>query len=301
MARGQASPAESEGASDSKAEVSWSRRGDILKPLALKPVSVGAPKSFSVFAAVDPENDMCNHISLGQVQDQISLLLDILQEPSDCESCSELSSQPSDTCTQESLQGSWLDSQGNSVYVYQNDASSLNLTATMSKAGRLDRHMGVWKAPGEGIWHCGDATLDTGSSSRDSVTWKFWRGNKSVWTREQESCQIPNSCTYSETQVRPNPYTSAAKKRPPDMIGSTSWSDSCGQSPAAFQWGTNVASCVPWNYAVQPGMIMQPIVVPMVMMLAPQRQPYASKNPLRGKHDVLAKQIMRCARSEVSC
>jgi hypothetical protein len=131
-------------------------------------------------------------------EDQMSLVLHALREdtPSACES-----SEPSvsDDELLERLLGYWQDSKGNAVRVHRVDGS--NLTATLSKAGRPDIHLGLWKAAADGVWHCGDATLDRSRSSAERVTWVFWRGSVSVWTRN--ACTMQQESHLQTTSIWP--------------------------------------------------------------------------------------------------
>jgi len=86
-----------------------------------------------------------------------------------------------DDC-KELLLGHWTDSNGSAVLVCRSGASS-ELTASLARPGKTDLHLGLWQDTSDGKWHCGDGCLDESACTSDTVTWKFWNGRVSVWTR----------------------------------------------------------------------------------------------------------------------
>lgn len=186
--------------------------------------------------------------------DQISVLLDALQEDHKDESSTasgpsmepDVASEPSSSndpssqkfAVEEGLLGSWSDSYGNLVSVYQTGPSAANLTATFSKAGKQDIHFGLWQEPEEGIWHCGDATLDLSSCSAESVSWKFWNGRVSVWTR-QASCYMNGSfCGQWGCGAMPGAVM------PPANLGVANMSGPIMYMPVVFEWKPRLAFVV---------------------------------------------------------
>merc|ERR1719188_308649 len=50
--------------------------------------------------------------------------------------------------------GCWLDSEGNTVIVQRDRASSQELTATVMQLGRANIQLRLWQTIDNGVWHC---------------------------------------------------------------------------------------------------------------------------------------------------
>lgn len=78
--------------------------------------------------------------------------------------------------------GSWVDSMGNSVIVYQADAYAGSLVAALSRPPRKDAQLPMTQMM-DGGWMCGNAMLNTQVSSAERIQWVRSDGVISVWMR----------------------------------------------------------------------------------------------------------------------
>mmetsp|Transcript_117197 Transcript_117197/g.233538 ORF Transcript_117197/g.233538 Transcript_117197/m.233538 type:complete len:243 (+) Transcript_117197:54-782(+) len=86
--------------------------------------------------------------------------------------------------TAETLLGTWADSLGNSVTVFNVDAYSVRMCATLSQPPRRDITLKLQPVLGGG-WVCGNAMLDPAWSTANQLHWLTTDGRISVWVRPQ--------------------------------------------------------------------------------------------------------------------
>mmetsp|Transcript_40753 Transcript_40753/g.103635 ORF Transcript_40753/g.103635 Transcript_40753/m.103635 type:complete len:185 (+) Transcript_40753:119-673(+) len=78
--------------------------------------------------------------------------------------------------------GCWVDSEGNTVIVKRDSASSQELTATVMQPGRENTHLRLWQTTDNGVWHCGNAILGMKACSSEQLSWVSRTGSISTWT-----------------------------------------------------------------------------------------------------------------------
>jgi len=85
----------------------------------------------------------------------------------------------------ESFLGTWVDSLGNLVSVYNTDAFETKLMATLSRPPRADIHLALRRVATSG-WRCGNAVLDLMWSTDRQLHWLSENGRVSVWVKADD-------------------------------------------------------------------------------------------------------------------
>merc|ERR1719410_1007527 len=116
---------------------------------------------------------------------------------------------PASQLTTESFLGTWVDSLGNYVSVYNTDAFETKLMATLSRPPRADIHLALRRVATSG-WRCGNAVLDPMWSTDRQLHWLSENGRVSVWVKADD-VKPPTS------QAKGQPSAAAAAAAAPEV------------------------------------------------------------------------------------
>jgi len=114
--------------------------------------------------------------------------------------------------TTETFLGTWVDSLGNLVSVYNTDAFETKLMATLSRAPRADIHLALRRVATSG-WRCGNAVLDPLWSTDRQLHWLSENGRVSVWVKADDvkpSTSQAKGQAKGQTKGQPSAAATAA-------------------------------------------------------------------------------------------